>query len=80
MDDPKALEINNLSVTLGGKKILEGISFFIDEGDFLIIIGPNGSGKTTLIKAVLNLVPYSGEVKIFGNGLFSRPLRCRMRK
>ncbi|MGM0365222.1 MAG: metal ABC transporter ATP-binding protein [Actinomycetota bacterium] len=66
MSATKALEINNLSVTLGGKKILENISFSIDEGDFLIIIGPNGSGKTTLIKAVLNLVARSGEIKIFG--------------
>lgn len=62
----KALEINNLSVTLGNKKILEDITFSIDEGDFLIIIGPNGSGKTTLIKAILNLVPYSGQIKVFG--------------
>ncbi len=63
------MEINNLSVSLSGKRILENISFSIDEGDFLIIIGPNGSGKTTLIKAVLNLVSYTGEVKIFGKAV-----------
>ncbi len=66
MDAPKALDINDLSVTLGGKRILQNITFSIDVGDFLIIIGPNGSGKTTLIKAVLGLVPSSGKISIFG--------------
>ncbi|MDZ7838954.1 MAG: ATP-binding cassette domain-containing protein [Actinomycetota bacterium] len=62
----KALELNKLSVTLGNKRVLEDITFSIDQGDFLIIIGPNGSGKTTLIKAVMNLVPHTGQIKIFG--------------
>lgn len=50
---------------VSGKKVLEDISFNIDERDFLTIIDPNGSGKTTLIKAILNIVPHSGEVEIF---------------
>lgn len=72
MSAPKALDIKNLSVTLGGKKILQDISFSIDEGDFFIIIGPNGSGKTTLIKAVLNLLPYTGKVSLFGKSVQKR--------
>ncbi len=62
----KALEIKNLSVKIGNKKILQDINFSIKEGDFLIIIGPNGSGKTTLIRSVLNIVPHAGQVFIFG--------------
>jgi len=47
--------------------ILQGISFHIQEGEFLAVIGANGSGKTTLLKH-LNalLVPSTGQVKIMG--------------
>ena len=62
-----ALEINNVSVTLNGKKILEDINLHLDEGEFLGIIGPNGAGKTTLLKVMIGLIPVdTGVVKVFG--------------
>lgn len=56
------LEAKNLSVTLDGSTVLSGLSFTVNEGEFLTILGPNGSGKTVLIKALLGLLPYDGEV------------------
>ncbi|MGB0756882.1 MAG: metal ABC transporter ATP-binding protein [Patescibacteria group bacterium] len=56
------LNVQNLSVTLQGKSILNKISFSLKEGDFAAIIGPNGAGKTILIKAILGLIPYTGDV------------------
>ncbi len=51
------LEVKNLSVSLSGSVILENISFSVDKGDYICIVGENGSGKSTLIKAVLGQVP-----------------------
>ncbi len=56
------LEVKNLSVNFGKQNILRDISFSIEEGDTLAIIGPNGSGKTTLFRAILGAVKYEGEI------------------
>lgn len=47
-------------------KILEDISFEIEKGDSVGLIGCNGAGKSTLMKVLLGLVPHEGEVKIDG--------------
>ncbi len=56
------LEVRNFRVTLDGSPILSDLNFTVDEGEFLTILGPNGSGKTVLVKALLGLLPYSGEL------------------
>ena len=45
---------------------VEDVSFSLEEGQIAILIGPNGSGKSTVLKAILGLVPFSGEVRVFG--------------
>jgi zinc transport system ATP-binding protein len=57
------LEVERLSVRLEQKDIIENVSFTLEKGESLSIIGPNGSGKTVLLKALLNTIPYSGEIK-----------------
>ncbi len=61
-----ALEVKNLKVRLGDQEIIRNISFKLEEGTITALIGPNGSGKTTLLKTILGLLPYEGEIKIFG--------------
>jgi zinc transport system ATP-binding protein len=56
------LDVKHLTVTLDGSSILSDLSFTVNEGEFLTILGPNGSGKTVLMKALLGLLPYQGEV------------------
>lgn len=56
------LELKNVSVTLDHHAIVRDISFAIEDGESIAIIGPNGSGKTVLLKAILNLLPYEGEI------------------
>ena len=64
------VDIENLSIDYSGIKALDGISFGIDEGDFLGIIGPNGAGKSTLFKCMLGLqTQYDGTIKVFGNDI-----------
>src|SRR5262249_60496278 len=53
----------SVSVTLGGKKILDGVSLSLRSGEIVTVIGPNGSGKTTLVRILLGLIrPDSGRV------------------
>ena len=60
------VDIEKLSVDYSGIKALDGISFGIDEGDFLGIIGPNGAGKSTLFRCMLGLdTQYDGIIKFF---------------
>jgi zinc transport system ATP-binding protein len=61
------LEVKNLSVKLDGKEIIKNINFSLNEGEILLVIGPNGGGKTTLLKAILKIIPYSGEIYIKNN-------------
>lgn len=59
------LEVNNLSFSYPDKKILDGVSFCVEKGDFVCIVGTNGTGKSTLIKLVLNLLkPTSGSISL----------------
>lgn len=59
----KILDVRELAVAFGDFVALENISFFVERGEALAIIGPNGSGKTTLFRALLGAIPYSGTVR-----------------
>jgi len=67
---PPILEVKDLTVRFAGGTALEHISFAIEKEEIIAVIGPNGSGKTTLLKAILGLLPYQGEIRVF-----SRPVR-----
>ncbi|HLC17728.1 MAG TPA: metal ABC transporter ATP-binding protein [Thermodesulfobacteriota bacterium] len=58
----KMLEVKDLTIELGGVKVLENVTFDVEKGDVLAIIGPNGAGKTVLLKSLLGLIPYTGTV------------------
>jgi branched-chain amino acid transport system ATP-binding protein len=51
------LSVENLQVSYGNIKALQGISFRIDEGEIVTIIGANGAGKSTTLKAISRMVP-----------------------
>lgn len=63
------LSCQNLSLGYEGKEILSGLSFEVNSGDYLCIVGENGSGKSTLMRTVLGLKkPMSGKI-VTGDGL-----------
>jgi len=57
------LTVSDLKVEIQNQIILENISFKIRKGTTLAIVGPNGAGKSMFFKALLNLVPHTGEIK-----------------
>jgi zinc transport system ATP-binding protein len=62
-----AIQLQNLRFSYGENEILRGVSFQVEPGEFLGIIGPNGGGKTTLLKLILGfLKPTAGKIEIFG--------------
>lgn len=54
------LEVENLTCGYGGREIIHGVSFALEAGNILCLLGANGSGKTTLFKAILGLLPVTG--------------------
>jgi len=66
----KPIEIIDVDVSYGAKKILEAITFHAVRGEILGIVGPNGSGKTTLLKAMSRVVARdNGEIRLDEQGL-----------
>ncbi len=57
------LNVKNLSVSFDNRSVVCDLSFSLEKGECLAIIGPNGSGKTVLLKALLGIIPYEGEIK-----------------
>ncbi len=63
------IKIENLTLSYEGRRVIENMSFCVNKGDYLCIIGENGSGKTSVIKAILGLIsPEIGNI-IYQNGL-----------
>ncbi len=61
-----ALSVRGLHVRFGESHVLQGVDLEVPEGGATALLGRNGAGKTTTIRAVLGLVPRSGEVRLAG--------------
>ncbi len=72
-----ALQVRQLSASLGGREVLHGIDLAFPTGRWTSIVGPNGAGKSTLLKALAGLLPCSGEVWLLGQPLAQQPGRLR---
>jgi zinc transport system ATP-binding protein len=57
------LVVENLTVRLGGKTVLDGLAAKVPRGEISALIGLNGSGKTTFLRALLKEVPYTGRIQ-----------------
>ncbi|HEY4719205.1 MAG TPA: ATP-binding cassette domain-containing protein, partial [Candidatus Methylomirabilis sp.] len=66
----KAIEVTDLAFRYRNGRVLDGISFVVEAGEVLGVIGPNSAGKTTLLRLLSRvLVPEAGKVTLFGRDL-----------
>ena len=74
-----SVRARDITVELGGARILDGVSIDVAEGEWLSIVGPNGAGKSTLLRALAGLLPAGGAVSLGDRPLASMSRRDRAR-
>jgi branched-chain amino acid transport system ATP-binding protein len=66
------LEVKDLFVSYGAIRALEGISFHVDEGEIVTLIGANGAGKSTTLRTISGIVrSQSGEINFMGQSILA---------
>ena len=64
------VEIENVTKTIKGRKIIDSLSFDVNKGEVFGFLGPNGAGKTTTIRMIVGLIGItSGDIKILGQSI-----------
>lgn len=60
----KKIEVQNITIAYDGAAVIRSLTFAVDAGDYLCVVGENGSGKSTLVKALVGVLkPQSGEIR-----------------
>lgn len=68
------LEVKNLNVSYGGIKAVKELSFAVESGEIVTLIGANGAGKSSTLRSIVGLVkPESGEITFDGKAIASLP-------
>ncbi|HIS01159.1 MAG TPA: ABC transporter ATP-binding protein [Candidatus Excrementavichristensenella intestinipullorum] len=63
------LTVENVSVAYGDREVVKGVSFALENGQWLMLCGPNGAGKSTLVKAIAQSVRWSGRIVLEGRNI-----------
>jgi cobalamin transport system ATP-binding protein len=69
------ISANRVIVELGGRNVVDGVSFSVEHGEWVTLIGPNGAGKTSLMRAVAGLVKHRGTIALDGQPIGELPRR-----
>ena len=60
----RILDVKNVCVTFGNKKVLNDVSFSMEEGQYLALVGTNGAGKSTLVRCIIrDYTKYEGHIE-----------------
>ncbi len=71
------LSLSNVSVELGGARVVDGVSLDVGAGEIVALLGPNGAGKTSLVRAALGVLACDGQIAL--GGADPRKLNARQR-
>ena len=63
------LRAENVTVRYGEHTVVDGLSFTLEPGQWLMLAGPNGAGKSTLIETIAQGVPYTGRIELEGRDI-----------
>jgi zinc transport system ATP-binding protein len=76
---PLAVELQGVSFSYGGPRVLRDVDLTVEAGEFVAIAGPNGGGKTTLLRIALGLErPMRGTARLFGEPAHRAANRARI--
>lgn len=64
--DQMGLSVQHLHASLGGREVMNDVSFHVHRGRWTCVVGPNGAGKSTLLRAMARLIPCTGDVLWLG--------------
>lgn len=73
------IELDRLGVRFGEKVVLDDVSLSVAPGEWVALIGPNGAGKTTMLRAIAQLQPHTGGVRVAGRSMRELAHRERAR-
>ena len=71
------IRASDLRLVLDGHVVLDGVTFAIEAGESVALVGPNGSGKTSILRCLLGLVPFGGTATIGGHDVVRRAVAAR---
>jgi ABC-2 type transport system ATP-binding protein len=78
MAEPEALQIDELALDRGGRRVLDGLSLRLHYGEVYALLGSNGAGKSTTLSAILGLLaPSAGTVRVAGTSVSDDPDAAR---
>jgi zinc/manganese transport system ATP-binding protein len=65
-DTGPVITLRDAAVRVGGRTLWSGVTLSVAPGEFVSVLGPNGVGKSTLVKAILGLLPATGDLRVLG--------------
>lgn len=74
------LDVKGLNVKYGAIHALKGLSFSVNKGEIVSLIGANGAGKTTTLRAVSCMLPFTGRIHFRGESLSGIPAHALIRR
>jgi cobalamin transport system ATP-binding protein len=75
-----ALACDRVSVSLGGARVVDRLTYHVEQGEWVALIGPNGAGKTTALRAVAGLVGYDGSIRVLDDDAGTAPRKRLARR
>ncbi len=73
-----SLSVERLTVTRGARRVVDGVSFDIEPGEIVVVVGANGAGKTSLLESTVGFLPATGTVSWKGTLIATLAARARV--